>query len=246
MGKSKHITTVHQPAGSNQPSPAAHSGKTLRVDGIEARTRLLDSALHLFAERGYAKTSTREIARAANVNISAISYYFGDKAGLYRAVYNDPRTNPTVDPAIFEPGNSDLRSALSMLLCTFTDSLKQGEIIETCMKLHLREMLEPTGLWVEEIDNTIRPAHQGLVKLLCRHLGVTRADDDIHRLAFSITGLAISLMLSGDIMQAIRPALIAKPKAIDLYAGRLVDYALAMCEDEKRRRLLHSSEISTS
>ena len=246
MEKSKKITAVHHSDEGSEPLPAAYSGKTLRVDGIEARTRLLDSALHLFAERGYAKTSTREIAKAANVNISAISYYFGDKAGLYRAVYNDPRTNPTVDPAIFEPGISDLRTALSMLLCTFTDSLKQGEIIETCMKLHFREMLEPTGLWVEEIDNTIRPAHQGLVKLLCRHLGVARADDDIHRLAFSITGLAISLMIGGDIMHAIRPALIARPKAIDLYAARLVDYALAMCEDEKRRRLLASSDISIS
>lgn len=226
--------------GRNPDQPKApatsHEGKILRIDGMEARTRLLDSALNLFAERGYAKTSTREIARVANVNISAISYYFGDKAGLYRAVFNDPRTNPNVDPAIFEQDELDLRLALTSLICTFTDSLKQGEIMETCMKLHFREMLEPTGLWVEEIDSAIKPAHQGMTRLLCRYLEIPRADDDVHRLAFSITGLAISLMISGDVMMAIRPGLIAKPRAIDQYAARMVDYALAMCEDEKKRR----------
>lgn len=55
------------------PSPP----KELRIDGQETRTRLLDAALALFAEQGFAKTSTREIALAAQVNISAISYYFG-------------------------------------------------------------------------------------------------------------------------------------------------------------------------
>ncbi|MES2039467.1 MAG: CerR family C-terminal domain-containing protein [Pseudomonadota bacterium] len=221
---------------------ATPDGKILRVDGIEARTRLLDTALILFAEKGFAKTSIREIAKAADVNISAISYYFSDKAGLYHAVFNDPRTNPNVDPEIFEADVADMRAVLLKLICTFTDSLKQGEIMETCMKLHFREMLEPTGLWMEEIDTVIKPSHQGFVRLLCRYLGIAKADDDVHRLAISITGLAISLLISGDVIQATRPALIAKPKAIDAYASRLVDYAIAMCEDEKRRRLLTSSD----
>ncbi|MFZ6767690.1 CerR family C-terminal domain-containing protein [Undibacterium sp. Di26W] len=255
MKKSSHNKTVSETASQTAsrsiqpelPVPSTtHSGKPLRVDGIEARTRLLDSALQLFAGRGYAKTSTREIARVAEVNISAISYYFGDKAGLYRAVFNDPRSNPNVDPAIFEQSETQLRDILSALMCSFTDSLKQGEMVEQCMKLHFREMLEPTGLWGEEIDTMIRPAHQGLVRLLCRYLGIRRADDDVHRLAFSVTGLAVSLMVSRDLMQVIRPALIARPKAIDVYSSRLADYAMAMCEDEKRRRFLHSSDNLTS
>ena len=241
MKKNNQITAARKKVeagslASSGESSGASEGKALRVDGIEARTRLLDNALQLFAERGYAKTSTREIAKAANVNISAISYYFGDKAGLYREVFNDPRTNPNIDPRIFEQDVLDMRLALTSLMCTFTDSLKQGELMETCMKLHFREMMEPTGLWMEEIDTAIKPAHQGFVKLLCRYLGIARADDDVHRLAISINGLPIALMIGSDVIRAVRPALIARHKAIDLYAIRLVDYAMAMCEDEKRRR----------
>ena len=75
------------------PRPA---GKAQRSDGIEARSRLLNCALQLFSEKGFAKTSTREIAQAADANIAAIAYYFGDKAGLYRAVFTEPLGSPHV------------------------------------------------------------------------------------------------------------------------------------------------------
>ena len=58
-----------------------------RGDGPAARQRLLGEAVRLFAQQGFARTSTRTIAQAAGVNISAISYYFGDKEGLYRSAF---------------------------------------------------------------------------------------------------------------------------------------------------------------
>jgi AcrR family transcriptional regulator len=210
--------------------------KVLRIDGQEARDRLLGCALRLFAEKGFARTSTREIASAAQVNISAISYYFGDKASLYRTVFNDARCNPSIDPAFFSEPELGLREGLTTLMQSFIDSLKQGEMAQNCMKLHLREMLEPTGLWLEEIDREIKPAHIALTEFLARHLKIAHIDDDVHSLAFSITGLAITLLVSGDVIHAIRPALIANEKAIDAYGERLVDYALCMCEREKQRR----------
>lgn len=44
---------------------------------------LLESARVLFAERGYAGTSTREIARAASVTEPMIFRHFGFKAKLF-------------------------------------------------------------------------------------------------------------------------------------------------------------------
>ncbi len=48
--------------------------------------RLLEAAIDIFGRHGYDAATTRMIARTANVNISAIPYYFGGKEGLYRAV----------------------------------------------------------------------------------------------------------------------------------------------------------------
>lgn len=222
------------------PEPPLSAGpaapKQLRSDGLEARTRLLDAALVLFADRGFAKTSTREIALAANVNVASISYYFGDKAGLYRAVFTDPRSNPSVEPSSIDQPGQSLESSLRAMLNTFTEPMKNGVAMQNCMKLHIREMLEPTGLWQAEIDDNIKPAHMALVQTLCRHLGVTQPDDDVHRLAFSIVGLGMILHVGSDVIQAIRPALIGSPAAIDAYAEHMLFAALAMVEGEVARR----------
>jgi TetR/AcrR family transcriptional regulator len=52
----------------------------------EAKEKLLLAAAQLFAERGFAGVSIREVATAAGVNSALISYHFGGKEGLYEAV----------------------------------------------------------------------------------------------------------------------------------------------------------------
>jgi len=49
----------------------------------DTKTHLLKTSARLFAKKGYAGTSVREIVRQARVNVSAISYHFGDKRTLY-------------------------------------------------------------------------------------------------------------------------------------------------------------------
>lgn len=46
---------------------------------------LLTAAQELFAERGYERVTTREIAERAGVDATLIARYFGSKAGLYLA-----------------------------------------------------------------------------------------------------------------------------------------------------------------
>ncbi len=212
------------------------SATAVRSDGIDTRNRLLDAALVLFAEKGFAKTSTREIAQAAQVNIAAISYYFGDKAGLYRGVFQDPRSNPGPEHTLLHREFASLAEVLRAILLGFTEPLKQGQLVQCCMRLHFREMLEPTGVWQEEINNTIKPAHMALVQVLCQHLGLNQPDDDVHRLAFAISGLGMMLHIGSEVIPALRPALTATPVAIDLYAERLLGYAHAMVNDEAQRR----------
>lgn len=52
----------------------------------EPKERILESAVKLFAMRGYADVGVREIAENANVNIAMISYYFANKAGIFKEI----------------------------------------------------------------------------------------------------------------------------------------------------------------
>ena len=52
----------------------------------DAREKLLVAGTELFALKGFAGVSIRELATAAGVNSALISYHFGGKEGLYEAV----------------------------------------------------------------------------------------------------------------------------------------------------------------
>ena len=223
--------TLHPPTGVNHTR-----NRKPRADGTEARAQLLHTALRLFSDKGFAKTSTREIASLARVNIASIRYYFGDKAGLYRAVFTEPMGSASDDIALYDQLGWTLRQSLQGFFASFLAPLKQGELVKLCTRLHLREMLEPTGLWAAEINNGIKPAHAALVRVLSRHLGVAAPDDGIHQLAFSITGTALQIFVGRDIIELIRPQLVATPEAVDRWTDTLVDYALAMVKVEASRR----------
>lgn len=209
--------------------------KVARSDGEQSRERLLHSALALFAEHGYAKTSTRQLAEAAGTNLAAISYYFGDKAGLYRAAFTEPMGCTESDMTLLDQPNLSLRQSLHGFMTGFIAPMKQGELVQQCIRLHFREMLEPTGVYAEEIDNGIKPAHAALVALLGRHLNLPQADDSLHRLAFSIAGLAVQLFVTRDIVQVIRPRLL-DPEGIDTWLDQMVNYAEAMVNIEAAQR----------
>ena len=53
----------------------------------DTRERILDAAERLFAERGFAGTSVREITDAAAVNLGAVNYHFQSKENLYAEVF---------------------------------------------------------------------------------------------------------------------------------------------------------------
>ena len=58
--------------------------KSRRAD--ERRYQLLAHAAALFASKGYAAASVREIVAAAGVTKPVLYYYFGNKAGLFNAL----------------------------------------------------------------------------------------------------------------------------------------------------------------
>ena len=51
-----------------------------------AKEKILNTAIKLFAQKGYDGTSIREICKSANINICMISYYFGGKQELYQEI----------------------------------------------------------------------------------------------------------------------------------------------------------------
>lgn len=218
------------------PANVKSHARAARKDGEDSRQRLLLAALRLFAEQGYAKTSTRELAEAAGVNIAAISYYFGDKAGLYRAAFMEPQGAPADAIARFAAVTLPLERALAGFYAGFLEPMRHGDLARQCLKLHVREMVEPTGLWDEEVQQVIRPMHDALVALLQRHLGLAAPDEDLQRLAICVSSLGVHQHVGCDVTEQLAPGLYRQPESFDRWSRLLVRSAVAMVEAERRHR----------
>ncbi|RTL35178.1 MAG: TetR/AcrR family transcriptional regulator [Rhodocyclaceae bacterium] len=215
---------------------ATSAHQPTRADGILARRRLLEAALPLFAAKGYQQTSTREIADAAGANLAAINYYFGDKAGLYRAVFSESLCADAKVPPLDAAAELPLEIVLAGFFLDFLIPLKNGAPVDLVMRLHFRELLDPSGVLGQEHDAKLAALYTGLAGLLAQHLGLADMDADIQRLAHSIIGLALPYYVARDLIDRVSPALLADATAVDTLADRLAGYALAMITNEQQRR----------
>jgi hypothetical protein len=67
-------------------------------------------------------------------------------------------------------------------------------------------------------------------------LGLSRIDEDLHRLAFAMIGMAVYFYVGQDVISLISPQILNSPQNIDVLAARLAGYALGMIEGEAARR----------
>jgi AcrR family transcriptional regulator len=67
----------------------APAPRTRRYHPGETRQRILDAAARLFGEKGYANSSTADLAAAADVSEGSIFYHFGSKRALLEALGQD-------------------------------------------------------------------------------------------------------------------------------------------------------------
>jgi len=162
-------------AGSSKPKP--QNDARGRPGGDESKARLLACAGELFAERGFNGVSTRELATAADANVSAIGYYFRGKKGLYRAVVNQviedtqPFFGPTADRVRegVDAAAGDRRQ-MAALTRWLIRTLLQGVLREGPMRwqigLMLREFHQPADGFPILLERRIHPMHDAVAGLV--------------------------------------------------------------------------------
>jgi AcrR family transcriptional regulator len=143
---------------SNAPDTARAPGRR-EVEARATREALIEAALELFTDRGYAEVGTEEIVVRAKVTRGALYHHFEDKRDLFRAVFERvegdlmKRIGATMDVAE-DPWNLMIAGMRSFLDACEEPAVKQISLTDAPAVLGWRE-------W-REIDN--------------RHgLGLTRA-----------------------------------------------------------------------
>ncbi len=81
------LTGKRQETKKRRSAPRIGAPKANANPKSSSTARILTSAEEVFARFGFDGTSIREIARRADVPVALISYHFGGKDGLYRAIF---------------------------------------------------------------------------------------------------------------------------------------------------------------
>ncbi|MPY24094.1 TetR/AcrR family transcriptional regulator [Shewanella psychropiezotolerans] len=118
----------------------------------DTKTRILDAAEKLFAERGFSETSLRLITSKAEVNLASVNYHFGSKKELIRAVlarYLDVFM-PAASSEIVSLQSSDKDASLNDIFSTLVKPLLdlnqlRSEGTRTFLQLLGRGYIESQG-----------------------------------------------------------------------------------------------------
>jgi AcrR family transcriptional regulator len=115
------------------PEVGARDGKE-RADAARNRSRILDAARQLFADRGPEHVSMEDVARGAGVGKGTLYRRFGDKAGLAMALL-DEEERRLQEAAIRGPAPLGPSAAPLQRLEAFLDALV--DLLEAHTELHV-------------------------------------------------------------------------------------------------------------
>ena len=142
---------------------------------------LIEAAMDVFAHRGFEGAATRDLARAADVALSAISYHFGGKAELYRATAERAanvmiaplaaRLNQSRSLVIERPSRADCLIELQKLVESVADiMLAPGHDCELATRFSMRELVVPgpgSQIIKERVIDPIMEAAVALLRVIC-------------------------------------------------------------------------------
>lgn len=203
----------------------------------DTRDRLLHAAAEVFAEKGFASTTVREICLRAPANLALINYYFGDKLELYKQVLqkaiHDERPSPVapanLSQSIADP-ETELRRMIAAMLERGLDRSKQSSLRYRLMMQEFSHPSRATGL-VAEL--TLKPVYDRLRDVIGRILGLPPAHTKVRLAAHSVIGQVVHFAHAGPVMPALWPQMKMTPVQQKQIAAHIADFTLTYLQKQR-------------
>lgn len=147
--------------------------------GRDTRRQILDASLRLFSERGFARTTVRDIARDAGITDAAIYYHFASKRDLLEALFEEKGILPAIQELEQISTELPLRDTLLDIARRAMLVMQQNREF---LRLVFMESLGSEPGTMEESRAVIERWEQGVARLLrayMEHGQVRRLDADI-------------------------------------------------------------------
>ena len=185
---------------------------------------LLDAALDLFVERGFAATRSEDVAARAGVSKGTLYLYYPSKEELLKEVIRHNVINQITEGAQiireFEGSSPDLLALMLRLWWERIGETRASGIVKL-MTSEVRNFPEIAQFYVDEV---VAPSNQLLAQVIQR--GVDRGefrDVNVIEVVHALVGPLVFLALNKHSLGACSAAFLLEPKVV---IGALVDMVL--------------------
>lgn len=152
-------------SGDENREKRAYRGERREEQKQATQARVLESALALFAEKGFDATSVRDIAAQAGVTHAVIRLHFGSKAQLWNCAvdYLFGRMAREMRPRPGEPAFEDGRAGIECFMRRYVHYCARHP---EHARLMLQESMHDNEQLAYAVENHIAPSHAFMERLL--------------------------------------------------------------------------------
>ena len=161
------------------------------------RDRLLNEAEELFAQRGYHAVSVREITKAAESNLAAVNYHFGNKQNLYLEVFRSrwlpraSRIQQSFRQSLKNNGNPTPNMVVQSFARAFLEGPMSADERTRHFKLISGELVQPTEAFELVVEQVFRPLFDKLLEDLQKVMPDTIDEKQMVLNVFSILSMVL-------------------------------------------------------
>lgn len=205
------------------------------TESIATKARILDAAERLFADRGFDATSLRTITAEANVNLAAVNYHFGSKAGLLEEVFTR-RVQPLNEERLAElsalqaaggPAGASVEAILTTYidpaLRVSRDPARGGMVFMRLLGRSYAEPNEQIRRFMPALYQEIKIRYGEALGAAVPHLPV----DDLYWRMHFVVGTIAYTMAGTDALQLLASCPVCDPDDVEGMTRRLVSFLSA-------------------
>ena len=210
-------------AAKSKPAPVA---RTPRTDGSATRQHLLETAGQVFAERGFAGATSKEICERAGTPLASVNYHFGSREGLYEAVLVEAHRQIVSldDLEGLAKALPDARARLRAILGHLATVASRADA-PWGFRVMLREVMTPSAALPALADKAIRPKAAFMLALVGEVMRVPPGDPLVQRgVMFAILPCIAMLIAPRQIASRLLPQAMGDATGL---ATAFVDFTLA-------------------
>ncbi len=192
------------------------------------KERIFIAGIKLFARDGYEGATVRDICREADTaNATAVNYYFGGKAKLYKAILDmvfaeNLRRRREQEEGDIEEGVSPETKLRGFLTTLIDVGFSDKPLADQLTKIVLHEMVSPSDHLDDLVDNYSRPENAELTEILREILGQDAPDYLVRDCLASVGGQIFYYMAFWPVFSRVYP----EHPGVPAYKEQLVDHIM--------------------